>query len=40
MTFGAAADQAGISQPELARQAYARGLEPPFSGETLSEELG
>lgn len=40
MTFGAAADQAGISQSELARRAYARGLEPPFSSETLSEELG
>jgi predicted HTH domain antitoxin len=40
MTFGAAAEQAGVSQGELARQAYARGLEPPFSSETLSEELG
>lgn len=38
-TFGAAAEHAGISQPELARHAYARGLEPPFSSETLSEEL-
>jgi len=40
MTFGAAAEQSGIAQAELARHAYARGLEPPFSTETLSEELG
>ncbi|MCP4655367.1 MAG: antitoxin [bacterium] len=39
MSFGAAAEQAGISQPELARHAYARGMEPPFSAETLAEEL-
>lgn len=38
-SFGAAAEQAGISQSELSRQAYARGLEPPFSAETLAEEL-
>ncbi len=38
-TFGAAAQQAGISQPVLARHAYARGMEPPFSDETLAEEL-
>lgn len=31
MSFGAAASQAGLSQPELARQAYARGIEPLFS---------
>jgi predicted HTH domain antitoxin len=40
MTFGAAAERAGVSQPDLARHAYARGLEPPCSAETLSEELG
>ena len=39
MTFGAAADETGVSQSELARHAYARGMEPPFSAETLAEEL-
>jgi predicted HTH domain antitoxin len=39
MSFGAAAHQAGITQAELARHAYARGMEPPFSAETLTEEL-
>ena len=39
MSFGAAAERAGVPQSELARHAYARGLEPPFSPETLSEEL-
>jgi hypothetical protein len=39
MSLGAAAHQAGISQSELARHAYARGMEPPFSAETLAEEL-
>lgn len=39
ISFGAAAHQAGVSQSELARQAYARGMEPPFSAETLAEEL-
>ena len=40
LSFGAAAQQAGVSQSELARQAYARGMEPSFSPETLAEELG
>ena len=40
ISFGAAARQAGVSQSELARHAYARGMEPPFSAETLAEELG
>lgn len=40
LSFGAAAERAGISQPELARSAYARGFEPPFSAQTLAEELG
>ena len=40
LSFGAAAHQAGVSRSELARQAYARGMEPPFSAETLAEELG
>ena len=39
ISFGAAAYQAGLSQSELARHAYARGMEPPFSAETLAEEL-
>lgn len=39
MSFGAAAREAGISQSELAGQAYARGMEPPFSPETLAEAL-
>ena len=39
ISFGAAAKQAGVSQPELARHAYARGMEPPSSDETLAEEL-
>ena len=39
MSFGAAAHQAGVSQSELARHAYARGMEPPFSPKTLAEEL-
>ena len=40
MSFGAAAQQAGVSQAELARFAYARGMEPPTSEEALAEELG
>ena len=39
LSFGAAAEQAGVSQGELARHAYARGMAPPFSEETLAEEL-
>jgi len=39
MSFGAAALQAGVSQSDLSRYAYSRGLEPPFSEQTLSEEL-
>ena len=40
MSFGAAAERAGVPASELARSAYARGLQPPFSSETLREELG
>jgi predicted HTH domain antitoxin len=40
ISFGAAAYQAGMSPSELARHAYSRGMEPPFSAETLAEELG
>jgi predicted HTH domain antitoxin len=39
VSFGAAARQAGVPRSELARQAYARGMEPRFSAETLAEEL-
>jgi hypothetical protein len=40
ISFGAAAHQVGVSQSELARHAYARGMEPLFSAKTLAEELG
>ena len=40
ISFGAAAERAGVSQSELARHACARGIEPPFSTETLAEEVG
>jgi predicted HTH domain antitoxin len=40
LSFGAAAEQAGVSRSELARHAHARGLEPSFSTTTLAEELG
>jgi predicted HTH domain antitoxin len=39
ISFGAAGRQAGVSRSEFARHAYARGMEPPFSAETLAEEL-
>jgi hypothetical protein len=39
MSFAAAARQAGLSSSELARHAYAHGMEPPYSPETLAEEL-
>lgn len=39
LSFGAVAQQAGVSRSELARHAHARGMEPPFSDETLREEL-
>lgn len=39
VSFGAAARQAGVSQSEFARHAYAHGMEPPFSDDTLAEEL-
>jgi predicted HTH domain antitoxin len=39
ISFGAAAHQAGVSRSELARHASAHGMEPPFSTETLAEEL-
>jgi predicted HTH domain antitoxin len=39
LSFGAAAERAGVSQSDLVRYAHARGMEPPFSEETLEEEL-
>jgi hypothetical protein len=39
MSFGAAADEAGVSQSRLSRHAYARGLEPRYSAKTVAEEL-
>lgn len=39
ISFGAAAVLAGLSQSDFAMQAYAHGFEPPFSDETLAEEL-
>ncbi|MBN2006250.1 MAG: antitoxin [Anaerolineae bacterium] len=39
ISFAAAAALAGVSQSDLARQAYARGMEPPFSPTTVQEEL-
>lgn len=40
ISFGAAARLADVSQSELARHAHMRGMEPPFSAETVAEELG
>lgn len=39
MSFQAAAQQAEVSASELALAAFALGMEPPFSEETLAEEL-
>jgi len=39
ISFAAAAERAGISRSELARQAHVRRIEPPTSTETLAEEL-
>jgi len=39
LTFAAAAEYAGVPQDRLAREAYARGMEPAFSSETVAEEL-
>lgn len=39
ISFSASADQAGVSVDELARYAYAQGIEPSFSSDTLAEEL-
>ena len=39
ITLGTAAQLAGVPEGDLARHAYARGLEPRFSADTLAEEL-
>ena len=39
ISFGAAARQASVSRSELARHAYSRGMEPPYSPATVAEEL-
>jgi len=41
ISFGAAAQQANVPQSvlALARFAYARDMQPPFSAETVAEEL-
>ena len=39
ISFAATARLAGVSRDHLARRAYASGIEPPFSGELLAEEL-
>ena len=40
MSLGAAAHMAGVTESEMARYAYAYGLQPSYSEETLAEELG
>jgi len=39
ISLGGAAKQANLHKEVLARHAYARGMEPPFSAETVAEEL-
>ncbi len=39
ISFGAAAEIAGISQSELARSAYVRNIEPPYDEKMVAEEL-
>ncbi|MCP4657558.1 MAG: antitoxin, partial [bacterium] len=39
VSFGAAAEHAGLPQSELSRHAYARGMEPPFTAAMLADEL-
>ncbi len=39
MTLGAAAQLAGLTESEMARHAYAYGLTPRFTTDTLTEEL-
>ncbi len=39
LSFAAAAELAEVSQPDLARAAYARGMEPPTDLDMADEEL-
>jgi hypothetical protein len=39
ISFAAAAELAGVSQPDLARAAYARGMEPLTDPNMAAEEL-
>lgn len=39
ISFAAAAEQAGVSQPELARAAYVRNMEPLFDETMVAKEL-
>ena len=40
ISLAAAASKAGVSQSEFSRHAYAHGMEPLFSAQTLAEDLG
>ena len=40
LSFAAAAEEAGVAQAELARQAYVRGVEPLYDAVMVAEELG
>jgi predicted HTH domain antitoxin len=40
LSFGAAAQQADVSEAKLAQMAYAKGIQPFFSSKTVAEELG
>jgi hypothetical protein len=40
LSFGAAAQQACVPQAKLVQVAYAKGIQPPFSSQTVAEELG
>jgi len=39
ISFAAAAEQAGVTQPELARSAYVRAIEPPYDEAMVAEEV-
>lgn len=39
VSFAAAAQMAGVSRSDFARQAYARGMEPPYTERMADEEF-
>ena len=39
ISFAAAAEQAGVTQAELARAAYVREIEPPYDESMVAEEI-